>query len=158
MQEAEAPMAPVGPNTLQPVAEEPRPVIRIEPSEVGRQRWLDQPFRCRAISTTRYRRCRMELREDGRVRLRFPLNSVTCDDVVFDAEGNPAELNACHSSWLRLPLDNPLTPVPGPRPAWAASTRRWSWRSDGDVYCCPGMWIMAPRDEPRGRRPELPPP
>ena len=148
MQQAEAPMEPVGPDTPEPVTEEPRPVFRIEPAEVGRQRWLERPFQCRAISSTRYRRCRMELREDGRVRLRFPLNSVTCDDVVFDAQGDPTALNECRSSWLRLPVDNPLTPVRGPRAAWAGSTHGWRWRSDGEAYCCPGMWIMAPRDEP----------
>lgn len=146
MQTSEAPMQPMDPGTPDPVAEEPRPVIRIEPSEVARQRWLDEPFRCRAISTTRYRRCRFALQDDGRVRVRFPLNSVTCDDVVFDAEGDPSELNDCHSSWLRLPENNPLTPARGPRPAWAGSTRGWRWRSDGETYCCPGLWIMAPAD------------
>lgn len=139
-------MQPVGPE-VPPAAdpEGPRPVIRIEPAEVGRQRWLDNPFRCRAISTTRYRQCRLEVREDGRIRLRFPLNSVTCDDVVFDAEGNPSALNDCHSGWLRLPVNNELNRIEGSSEAWAAALRGWSWRSDGEVYCCPGMWIMAPR-------------
>jgi len=140
-------MSPLGEAPVEePTGErEERLRIRIENDEVGRQRWLDHPFRCRAISTTRYRRCRMQERPDGSVQIRFPLNSVTCDDVVFDEDGNPAALNACHSSWLRLPADNPLTAIEGRRAAWAGSLRGWRWVSDGERYCCPGLWIMEPR-------------
>lgn len=143
-------MQPMAPEVEAPPepAVEARPTIRIEPAEVGRQRWLERDFRCRAISTMRYRTCRFESADDGRVRLRFPHADITCDDVVFDAEGDPSALNDCHGRWLRVPRDNPLTRVDDPRSAdtrraWAGSTHGWRW-GDGETYCCPGMWILEP--------------
>lgn len=131
-----------------PAPNEPHAVIRITPGEMRRQAWLESSFPCRAISTTRYRPCRFVATDEGRVSLRFGLDAVTCDDVEFGSDGDPVALNGCHSSWLRIPRDNRLTKVDGDRDAWAGSQRGWSWTSDGERYCCPGMWIMAPDDLP----------
>lgn len=144
-------MVPLVPEPVAPPAP-PRPVMRIEPAEVGQQRWLDRDFSCRAISTTRYRTCRFEVADDGRVRLRFRHADITCEDVRFDEAGDPAALNDCRARWLRIPRDNPLVRAddardPTARRAWAGSTHGWRWTSDGEAYCCPGLWILEPREE-----------
>ncbi|MGE0786277.1 MAG: hypothetical protein AB7S26_11360 [Sandaracinaceae bacterium] len=139
----EAPMQPIDPDA--PALPE-RPVVHIGAGEVRRQAWLDSEFPCRAISTLRYRTCRFEEEADGRVRIRFPESDVLCDDVRFDERGDPSELNACRGRWLTIPADNPLRPLEGgERTVWAGSLSGWRWR-DRDRYCCPGMWIMEPRD------------
>lgn len=141
---------PTGPDDPAPEPEpepEPHAVIRITPAEMRRQAWLESSFPCRAISTTRYRTCRFVTTDDGRVRIQFPLRAATCDDVQFGADGDPVALNDCRGNGLRIPADNPLSKLDGPREAWAGSQRGWSW-DDGERYCCPGMWIMAPDDLP----------
>ena len=107
-----------------------------------RQAWLTENFRCRAISTVRLRKCRFEETEGG-YRLRFNKKDVICEDVVFDSDGNPSELTGCRSNWLRVPSNNRLTADTSGN-IWSGSTSGWRWKSDGDPYCCPGLWLEAP--------------
>jgi hypothetical protein len=117
----------------------------LSPAGISERRsaWLTEPFRCRAISTVRFRRCRFEETDTG-VRLKFNGKSkdVVCDDTEFDADGNPSQLVGCRSSWLRIPRNNPLS-VDKTGNIWSGSTSGWRWKG-GEKYCCPGLWIEAP--------------
>ena len=68
---------------------------------------------------------------------------ITCQDVRFDENGDPAELIECKGAWIRVPQNNPLTRKSNER-IWYGSGSRWFWKSDGERYCCPGMWLQAP--------------
>ncbi len=144
-----APPAPeplvVAPPVPVPVLE-PAPVVETA-GDARRRSWLERPFRCRAISSTRLRTCRFRVLESGAVQFRDALPDVQCDDVRFDAEGNPSALNACRSlTGKRIPRDNPLreTTSTGAR-TWSGSHSGWYW-DDGEPFCCPGIWLVEPRE------------
>lgn len=123
------------------------PIDRIlEEADRRREEWLNEPFRCKAISTTKLRRCRFEA-HDGGHRLKFQVSDVVCQDVEFDEEGNPSRLLDCAGAWLRVPRDNTLQKARG-QDTWSGSHRGWKWR-DGSKYCCPGLWLEAPDSLPR---------
>lgn len=137
------------PPSLPPVVEEqaPPPGLPPEPGvddEFSRRRaaWLGEPFRCKAISTTKLRGCRFEAHEGGH-RLRFPVADAVCEDVEFDAAGDPARLVGCKGGWLVMPREAELARARG-QDVWSGSHRGWRWR-DGERYCCPGLWLEAPK-------------
>lgn len=107
-----------------------------------REAWLGSWFRCKAISTTRLRRCKFEATADGHT-LRFQMSDVVCDDVVFDENGDPSRLTGCRGAWLRVPATARLRPDRAHR-VWSGSHSGWRWGSDGQKYCCPGIWLEAP--------------
>jgi len=107
-----------------------------------RDAWTSSRFRCRAISTTRLRTCRMERAENG-FSITFPIADLTCDEVVFAANGDPAELRGCASKWLRVPKTIALARSRG-GDVWSGSHSGWRWPGDGEKYCCPGVWLEAP--------------
>lgn len=107
-----------------------------------RDAWLNEPFRCKAISTTKLRRCKFE-RLDGGHRLKFQVSDVVCEDVEFDASGNPSRLIGCVGAWLRVPRNNTLKKAKR-QDVWSGSHRGWKWK-DGSVYCCPGLWLEPPK-------------
>lgn len=109
-------------------------------AENNRHTWLTSDFRCRAISTVRFRKCRFT-RTDLGYRLSFQ-NDVHCSDVEFNDEGHPSKLIGCRSNWLRIPRNNTLTKAKK-HPIWSGSHRGWKWKG-GDTYCCPGIWLEAP--------------
>lgn len=104
--------------------------------------WLESEFRCRAISTTKMRKCRLETK-DEKVTLAFSKADITCT-VEFDDGGDPARLVDCAGKWLKVPKTNALKRAKR-RPIWSGSKKDWTWKSDGETYCCPGMWIEAPK-------------
>ncbi len=106
-----------------------------------REAWLTQPFKCKAISTTKLRRCKFEA-HDGGHRIKFQVSDVVCDDVEFDASGNPSRLVGCVGAWLRVPRGNKLKKAGG-QDIWSGSHRGWKWK-DGSKYCCPGLWLEPP--------------
>ena len=112
--------------------------------EASRRRdaWLNEPFRCRAISTTKMRGCKFES-HDGGYRLKFQVSDVVCEDVEFDASGDPSRLIDCVGGWLRVPRNNTLKKAKR-QELWSGSHRGWKWK-DGSKYCCPGMWLEPPR-------------
>ena len=112
--------------------------------EASRRRhaWLSEPFRCKAISTTRLRKCRFEQHAGGH-RLKFPVADAICEHVEFDAHGDPAKLLDCRGGWLRIPRDNLLTRAKN-QDVWSGSHRGWRWK-DGSRYCCPGLWLEPPK-------------
>jgi hypothetical protein len=107
-----------------------------------REAWLGESFRCKAISSTRLRRCRFEHTDQG-FRLRFPMSDVTCENVTFDERGDPERLTGCRGAWLRVPATNRLRPDRA-REVWSGSHTGWRWKSDRQPYCCPGLWLEAP--------------
>jgi hypothetical protein len=109
-----------------------------------RQTWLTSSLRCKAISTTRLRRCRFEQTPDG-YSIKFPLSDVTCNDVEFDENGDPQLLTGCRGAWLLVPKNNRLRPNRA-RTVWSGSHSGWRWRGDRQKYCCPGLWIEAPTE------------
>ncbi len=110
---------------------------------VERQKtWLTEPFRCRAISTVRFRRCQFEATDKGH-RLKFQKKDVVCNDVEFDDNGDPRKLVGCRSSWIKIPANNTLRPDKN-RKIWSGSHKGWRWKGDGERYCCPGIWLEAP--------------
>ena len=124
----------------------PRAIALPEPiaDDAARRReiWTSSRFRCRAISTTRLRSCRFERTETG-WSIAFPVADLTCEEVVFDAKGDPSELRECRSTWLRVPKSAAL--ARGRRgDVWSGSHAGWRWPKDGETYCCPGLWIEAP--------------
>jgi hypothetical protein len=123
----------------------PRPVEAIAafPEQARRREiWASSRFRCRAISTTRLRTCRFERTPTG-LSIKFPIADLTCDEVVFDEAGDPSELRGCRSTWLRVP-PNALLKRNRAGDVWSGSQAGWRWPSDGEKYCCPGLWIEAP--------------
>ncbi len=136
-------MVPPAPGTS-PLPATPQGLAGVSNHGGRRDIWLSEPFRCRAISTVRLRKCRFEETDNGH-QLRFNKKDVICDDVVFDESGDPSELRGCHSSWLRVPSNNKLRPD-NARRIWSGSHRGWSWKgSGGGRYCCPGLWLEAPK-------------
>lgn len=111
-------------------------------AEARRKVWLASEFRCRAISTTRMRPCRIETK-DGRSRLTFPKSEITCT-VGFDEAGDPTHLTECRGDWLDMPETNELRRAKK-QPIWTGSRKGWRWKEDGEEYCCPGLWIEAPK-------------
>jgi hypothetical protein len=107
-----------------------------------RAAWLAEPFRCKAISTTKLRGCRFEAHAGGH-RLKFQVADVVCEDVEFDAAGDPARLVGCRAGWLVMPRDVDLTRARG-QEVWSGSHGGWRWH-DGERYCCPGLWLEAPK-------------
>jgi len=148
--EAPAPTPPPRPAPRPDAAPEPAlDAPASAPSEADRRReiWLGSDFRCRAISSVRFRRCRFEETPNGH-RLRFQASDVVCEDVRFDEGGDPAELLGCRSPWLVVPRRNRLVKAKR-QDIWSGSHSGWRWK-DGERYCCPGIWIEAPaalRDE-----------
>jgi hypothetical protein len=131
--------------------EPPLPAIPVHPQqpdylddEASRRRdaWLNERFRCRAISTTKLRGCKFE-RLDGGYGLKFQVSDVVCEDVEFDASGNPSRLIGCAGAWLRVPRNNTLKKAKR-QDVWSGSHRGWKWK-DGSKYCCPGMWLVPPK-------------
>lgn len=123
-----------------------------DPAAARRAAWLADGFRCRAISTTRFRRCRFVADESGEdVSITFPVADVRCERVLFDASGDPARLEQCRSSWLRVPATIELAPS-GDGTVWSGARSGWRW-TDGDPYCCPGVWIAAPESVREGWEP-----
>jgi hypothetical protein len=114
------------------------------PDEAARRRgiWTSGGFRCRAISTTRLRPCHFEPTATG-WSITFPIADLTCDEVVFDAAGDPAELRSCRSAWLSVPQTVALR-RDRTGAVWSGSHAGWRWPGDGESYCCPGVWIEAP--------------
>jgi len=113
-------------------------------SKSRKEIWLTEPFRCRAVSTTRLRTCRFKDNGEGGVGLKFAKLGVSCGEVEFDANGDPAVLKKCRSDSLRIPATARLT-ADSDRQMWSGSKSGWYWRGDGDKYCCPGMWIAPPK-------------
>ena len=142
--EAEALLGDPLPLPAPPVAEIAAPAEPSSGSEPARRRqtWLNESFRCKAISTTRLRRCRFERTERGH-RLSFPVADVTCENVIFDERGDPERLTGCRGAWLRVPAKNRLRPD-RERRVWSGSHSGWSWKGDRQPYCCPGLWLEAP--------------
>jgi len=141
-----AELAPPGP---------PQPIAAIPPlpalpeaapltDDAARRReiWASSRFRCRAISTTRLRTCRFERTPTG-LSITFPIADLTCDEVLFDEAGDPWELRGCRSTWLRVPKTAELKRSRA-GDVWSGSHSGWRWPSDGEAYCCPGLWIEAP--------------
>jgi hypothetical protein len=128
----------------------PEPPLAIASDEVpppgddaaaaNRNIWLTGSFRCRAISTVRFRKCQFKKTDTG-YSLKFQ-NDVRCKDVEFDENGHPAKLLGCRSKWLKIPKNNKLKKQKNQN-IWAGSYSGWWWE-DGDKYCCPGMWLEAP--------------
>lgn len=112
-------------------------------AEARKRAWLTEEFRCRAISTVRFRKCRFEETGTGH-RLAFQKRDVVCDDVSFDENGDPRELVGCRSSWLKVPASNRLK-TDRNRTVWSGSHKGWRWKGDGERYCCPGLWLEAPK-------------
>jgi hypothetical protein len=110
------------------------------PAGKRRAAWLEGPFRCRAISTTRLRTCRFAL-GDGATAITFPVADLTCRETIFDGNGDPQELRGCASRWIRVPSIIRLKR--GAHDLWSGSHSGWRW-GDGEAYCCPGVWIEAP--------------
>lgn len=140
---AEAPIAPVE-RPLEATAPlppaEPGPEERaVEAAAERRSRWISEPFRCRAISTTRLRSCRF-VEGGGEVAITFPVADLRCDRVVFDEHGDPARLESCRSTWIRVPETIELARSGD---TWSGSHSGWTWVSDRERYCCPGVWITA---------------
>jgi hypothetical protein len=130
-----------------PVAEIAAPDPAVGPAVGGeaeqrRAIWLGESFRCKAISTTRLRRCRFEATADG-YRLEFPVADVTCENVIFDERGDPEKLTGCRGAWLRVPATNGLRPN-REREVWSGSHSGWRWKGDRQPYCCPGLWLEVP--------------
>jgi hypothetical protein len=138
------PTAPQSPTSPAQIAAplEALPATATDQAERRRQAWLTEGFRCKAISTTRLRRCRFEQSDTG-YRLRFPVADVVCQDVSFDERGDPALLTDCTGAWLRVPARNELRPDAA-REVWSGSHSGWRWKSDRERYCCPGLWLEAP--------------
>ncbi len=92
--------------------------------EASRRRdaWLNEPFRCKAISTTKLRGCKFEW-IDGGHSLKFQVSDVVCEDVEFDASGNPSRLIGCVGPWLRVPRNNTLKKAKR-QDVWSGSHRR----------------------------------
>ncbi|MCK9461532.1 MAG: hypothetical protein M0R80_18025 [Proteobacteria bacterium] len=107
-----------------------------------REIWASSRFRCRAISTTKLRTCKLAPSPAG-WSITFPIADLTCDEVVFDAAGDPAELRGCRSTWLRVPKTISLKRSRDGL-VWSGSHAGWRWPGDGTSYCCPGVWIEAP--------------
>ncbi|MBW2277200.1 MAG: hypothetical protein JRF63_06890 [Deltaproteobacteria bacterium] len=144
---AEVTAAPTGELSALPapaVAEIAAPAEALATTRPDRRRgsWLNERFRCKAISSTRLRRCRFEQTADG-YRLRFPMSDVTCEGVTFDERGDPERLTGCRGSWLRVPVTNRLRPNRDHR-VWSGSHSGWRWKGDQQPYCCPGLWLEAP--------------
>ena len=118
-------------------------------TERRREIWLNESFRCKAISSTRLRRCRFEQTRAG-YRLRFPMSDVTCEGVTFDERGDPERLTGCRGAWLRVPATNRLRPNRDRR-VWSGSHSGWRWKGDRQPYCCPGLWLEAPESLLRSR-------
>jgi hypothetical protein len=107
-----------------------------------RELWTSSKLRCRAISTTRLRSCRMQPSAAG-WSITFPVADLTCGEVVFDGAGDPAELRGCASKWLRVPKTIALKRSRDGQ-VWSGSHSGWRWPGDGEAYCCPGVWLEAP--------------
>jgi hypothetical protein len=125
----------------------PRPVeasAAFPDDDAARRReiWATSRFRCRAISTTRLRTCRFVATPTG-LSITFPVADITCDEVVFDAAGDPAQLRGCRGKWLRVPSTVSLQRSRA-GDVWSGSHSGWRWPGDGETYCCPGLWIEAP--------------
>jgi hypothetical protein len=133
---AEIAVSGPGPQTL--------PYAPTATTEADRRReiWLRNNFRCKAISSTRLRRCRFEQTDAG-FRLRFPMSDVVCQDVAFDEHGDPERLTGCKGAWLVVPKSNRLRPNRAGK-VWSGSHSGWRWKGDRQRYCCPGMWLEAP--------------
>jgi len=132
---------PAFPDLLETAGLPAKPSVPYDPAARRRRAWLTEPFRCKAISSTRLRRCAFEKHEGG-YRLRFQSSDVVCQDVEFDEGGDPSALLGCAGAWLRIPKRNRLRKARG-RAVWSGSHRGWKWR-DGEDYCCPGLWLEAP--------------
>jgi hypothetical protein len=138
------PMPPAIPpaiETLPPPGFPPEPDLDDEAAR-RRAAWLGEPFRCKAISTTKLRGCRFEAHEGGQ-RIRFQVADVVCEDVVFDAAGDPVRLVDCKAGWLVMPRNVDLKKARG-QDVWSGSHGGWRWR-DKERYCCPGLWLEAPK-------------
>jgi len=132
------------PPLVPPAPPQPVEAIAAPDDEAARRLeiWASSRFRCRAISTTRLRGCRFE-RSDKGFSITFPIADLTCDEVVFDGAGDPAELRGCRSAWLRVPASATLRKS-AKGDVWSGSHKGWRWPNDGERYCCPGVWIEAP--------------
>jgi hypothetical protein len=90
--EEEAPPADVGgPAEIAVSGPVPSPLPSLPAtteSDRRREVWLRSYFRCKAISSTRLRRCRFEETAGG-FELRFPMSDVVCANVSFDGNGDP---------------------------------------------------------------------
>jgi hypothetical protein len=137
-----AELPPVAPIAAIPVPAFPAAATLTDDAARRRDAWTSSRFRCRAISTTRLRTCRMEPAENG-FSITFPIADLTCDEVVFDAVGDPAELRSCRSTWIRVPKTIALARSRG-GDVWSGSHSGWRWPNDGEAYCCPGVWLEAP--------------
>ena len=104
--------------------------------------WASSRFRCRAISTTKLRTCKLAPSPAG-WSITFPIADLTCDEVVFDGAGDPAQLRGCRSAWLRVPASIALKRS-AEGDVWSGGHSGWRWPNDGERYCCPGVWIEAP--------------
>ncbi|MBN2804090.1 MAG: hypothetical protein JXR91_13430 [Deltaproteobacteria bacterium] len=116
--------------------------ISLNGTEKRRDAWLNEEIRCRAISTVRLRKCRFVKNESG-YSLSFQ-NDVKCSDVEFDENGDPSLLKGCYSNWLKIPSSNKLKKGKG-QPIWSGSHSGWWWKGDKEKYCCPGIWLEAPK-------------
>ena len=67
--------------------------------------------------------------------------------VIFglvDENGDPARLLDCKSAWLSVPRNNKLTKMKK-QDVWTGSHSGWRWPRDREKYCCPGVWLQAPK-------------
>jgi len=146
--ERDGPAPLVPPRPVAPIAAIPAApaFTNVDPlaDDAARRRdaWTSSRFRCRAISTTKLRTCRMQPSAAG-WSITFPIADLTCDEVVFDDAGDPAELRGCASKWLRVPKTISLKRSRDGQ-VWSGSHSGWRWPGDGEKYCCPGVWLEAP--------------
>jgi hypothetical protein len=107
-----------------------------------RAQWLTSVFPCRAIATVKFRPCRIATSDSGHS-IAFQ-NDVRCDDIQFDENGDPQTLINCRSQWLSMP---PTVRLKKSRDGitWSGSHSGWRWKSDNEPYCCPGIWLQAPK-------------
>ncbi len=125
---------------VKPAADAPAPAE--DRAAVNRDAWLTGTFRCRAISTVKFRKCRFKKADSG-YSLKFQ-NDIRCKDVEFDEKGHPAKLLGCRSNWLKIPRNNKLKKLKRQN-IWVGSRSGWSWEN-GEKYCCPGIWLEAPAE------------
>lgn len=132
------------PPLVPPAPPQPLETIAAPDDDAARRReiWASSRFRCRAISTTKLRTCKLAPSPAG-WSITFPIADLTCDEVVFDAAGDPAELRGCRSTWLRVPASATLRKG-AEGDVWSGGHSGWRWPKDGERYCCPGLWIEAP--------------
>jgi len=98
-------------------------------------------FRCKS-GNMRWRDCFLRRSKYG-LAIDFP--DLSCEEVVFNEEGLPTRLKRCGNSGdLKVPKSAQLKRKKGKR-YWSGMHWGWTWKHDGDPYCCQGIWLEAPK-------------